>query len=130
MNPIEFIKQTYQKRQINKRHLSLKALALEKASNLAEHGSTIRLDIGAGESPSKPGWQTLDRNPICDIYWDLVDGIPFADSKVTSIYASHVLEHIPVSGLITLLQECSDASNQMGIYLSAFQIQSFILKPI
>ncbi|MFM7641450.1 MAG: class I SAM-dependent methyltransferase [Cyanobium sp.] len=32
--------------------------------------------------------------------------MPFPDSTVTSIYASHVLEHIPVQGLTALLREC------------------------
>ena len=62
----------------------------------------VRLDVGCGQF-KKPGFIGID---ICeineatgdptkiDIIHDLNTGIPFKDSEVDEIYASHFLEHI------------------------------------
>ena len=79
---------------------------LSRASELVIAGERIRLDIGAGKTLRQDGWLTLDNNGVCDLWWDLVDGIPFPDNSVDEIYSSHVFEHIPPDSLVVLLRDC------------------------
>ena len=79
---------------------------LSRASELLISGEEIRLDIGAGTTHRQDGWLTLDNNGICDLWWDLADGIPFPDDSVDEIYSSHVFEHIPPASLVVLLRDC------------------------
>ena len=79
---------------------------LSRASELVIAGERIRLDIGAGKTLRQDGWLTLDNNGVCDLWWDLADGIPFPDNSVDEIYSSHVFEHIPPDSLVVLLRDC------------------------
>jgi predicted SAM-dependent methyltransferase len=106
MGVLGYIRGYYYDRKKRKTHKHLKKLSQNKVSQWVQSGLSIRIEIGAGEPRNRPGWVTLDRNTSCDLYWDLIDGMPFPDSTVTAIYASHVLEHIPVAGLTALLRDC------------------------
>lgn len=107
MSLLPYIRSVYRELKTLKTHKHMKSLTLSKVSHLVHIQLPIRIDIGAGEQMGKHGWLTLDRNFSCDLYWDLIDGMPFPDSTVDSIYASHVLEHIPVHGLMGILRECN-----------------------
>lgn len=57
---------------------------------------SAKLDIGGGSSP-KPGYINIDILPLpgVDIVWDLENTPwPLPDEFCSSIYSSHVLEHI------------------------------------
>jgi predicted SAM-dependent methyltransferase len=60
---------------------------------LLASGKPINLDIG-GADKGKNGWTTLDLTDQCDLYWDLLKGIPFPDASVDAIYSSHLFEHL------------------------------------
>jgi predicted SAM-dependent methyltransferase len=64
------------------------------------------VEIGAGPKRGTKGWLTLDSCEGSDIQWSLENGLPFNDSSVQAIYASHVLEHFYYSELLFLLSEC------------------------
>ncbi len=89
----------YRLARLRKRTLSL-------ASDLVASGTIICLDIGAGNTLRDDRWITLDNNGVCDMWWDLADGIPFADNTVSQIYSSHVFEHMSPSSLLMLLRDC------------------------
>lgn len=67
---------------------------------------SVCLEIGAGNKKGVNGWVTLDMAPDCDIYWDLLRGIPFPTGSVEKIYSSHVLEHFTLKEIRKLLGEC------------------------
>lgn len=62
------------------------------------------LEIGSGPS-KREGWVTLDLCRNCDVYWDLLRGIPFPNNSFNLIYSSHVLEHFSYNNLKVLLAE-------------------------
>lgn len=76
----------------------------------------VRLDLGCGQS-KMPGFIGLDNRPLdgVDIVWDVTKfPYPLPDNSCQVIMASHLLEHIPPTGLpiqlvdlITLLIEKS-----------------------
>ncbi len=81
---------------------------------LLEKDNNICLEIGAEKKRS--GWHTLDRNPYCDICWDLMKGLPFPDNSVQKIYSSHVLEHFSYPDLVKLLGECLRVLVPNGVF--------------
>ncbi|QPN64316.1 methyltransferase domain-containing protein [Synechococcus sp. CBW1004] len=92
--------------QLRQAHAITKKRTLKEIDKLLQKDLQIKLDIGAGQTKRTADWLTLDKNRCCDLYWDLSDGIPFPDNTVTSIYSSHVLEHITPGSLETLLRDC------------------------
>ncbi len=65
----------------------------------------VRLNLGCGRSPL-PGWVNIDSGalPGVDLVVDLEKAsLPFEDSSVSEIHASHVLEHI--RNALGLMQE-------------------------
>lgn len=65
----------------------------------------IKIELGSGAKSGKNGWTTVDIGGA-DIYWDLRHRIPLKNETVSSIYSSHLLEHIPYKDMIKFLNEC------------------------
>jgi predicted SAM-dependent methyltransferase len=65
----------------------------------------IKLELGSGAKRGNNGYTTVDIYGA-DIYRDLRNGIPLKNNTVSSIYTSHMLEHIPFKQLIIFLEEC------------------------
>ena len=67
-----------------------------------------RVNIGCGPY-AQPGYINIDKNarwPNVDIVRDIRLGLPFDDSSVDEILASHVLEHLDSDELMNVMQEC------------------------
>ena len=64
----------------------------------------MRLHIGGNEV--KEGWKILDiqPGPGVDFVGDIQDLTRFADGECDEIYASHVLEHVPVAKVLDTLK--------------------------
>ena len=56
----------------------------------------LYIEVGAGNKKGDNGWITIDLTKNCDIFWDLVKGLPFPDESIPKIYSSHFLEHLMV----------------------------------
>lgn len=54
----------------------------------------LRLNLGASDDRSKPGFLSVDIAPPADVICDLRERWPWDDSTVDEIYAKDVLEHI------------------------------------
>jgi predicted SAM-dependent methyltransferase len=65
----------------------------------------IKLELGSGAKKGVNGYVTVDMYGA-DIYRDLRAGIPLRNDTVSTIYTSHMLEHIPFKQLIPFLKEC------------------------
>jgi predicted SAM-dependent methyltransferase len=76
----------------------------------------IKLEIGSGPKKGINGWTTLDITNKCDLKWDLREGIPFPDNSVSIIYSSHLFEHIPYNGIVSLLKECHRVLKKDGVF--------------
>jgi hypothetical protein len=66
-----------------------------KVSSSAPPTDTLYLHLGCGQH-RLPGWVNCDRTPgpAVDVVFDLLGPWPFAADSVSSLYASHVLEHL------------------------------------
>jgi predicted SAM-dependent methyltransferase len=88
------------------------------------------LELGSGPVPGRDGWTTIDRAPGCDLWWDLMQPLPFPANSVACIYSSHTLEHFYLPDAERLLRECHRVLQQNGtlsvcvpnarIYLDAY----------
>lgn len=94
-----------------RRRASERQIAEIKAS-----GQPIKLDIGGGYRSGVNGWITVDTSYECDLYWDLREGIPFADGTVDAVYSSHLFEHLTYSEGQGLLHECLRALKPGGVF--------------
>lgn len=88
------------------RRATRKSQSKRAIAALLNSNTDIKLDIGGGNRKGQQGWLTLDTAEGCDLYWDLIDGIPFPDNSVVQLYSSHLLEHLTVQEALTVLQEC------------------------
>ncbi|MFM7147050.1 MAG: class I SAM-dependent methyltransferase, partial [Actinomycetales bacterium] len=88
------------------RRTGRRAQTKRMVKDLLESGQPIKLDIGGGNRRGEQGWLTLDTAEGCDLFWNLIDGIPFPDNCVAQIYSSHLLEHLTVSEALAVLREC------------------------
>lgn len=80
--------------------------------------SEIKLNIGCGEciADVKDGWVNIDQYAYDpDVLKVNIEEakLPYADSSVSLILASHVLEHI--NNLIPLMNECHRVLKPMGL---------------
>ena len=78
-------------------------------------GAPVRLELGGGYVRSRNGMLNLDITNEADLFWDLRAGIPFPDASVTSIYASHLLEHLDYGQGQALLKECMRVLAPRGV---------------
>jgi predicted SAM-dependent methyltransferase len=65
----------------------------------------VQLELGAGKH-RMPGWLSVGLEEGADICTGLGLPLPFPESSVAQIYASHVLEHFNYTDLMRLLREC------------------------
>lgn len=64
------------------------------------------LDVGCGLN-THVEFINLDHvwHPGIDVCWDLVTGLPFADSRLRGIFSEHCLEHFPLAETEIILRE-------------------------
>ena len=57
----------------------------------------LRLNLGCGQRARQPGWLNCDltASPNVDVAFDALKDWPFPDHSVQTVYASHLLEHLP-----------------------------------
>jgi hypothetical protein len=64
----------------------------------------VKINVGCGEFPAA-GWWNLDlTHPVADLHHDATTGLPPVDGPIERIYAGHVLEHLPLDVLPTVLE--------------------------
>ena len=95
-------------------HLRRRRSSRAEIRQLVNSQEPLLLDIGGGGRPGRNGWITVDTAQGCDLYWDLREGIPFADATVDAIYSSHLLEHLAFPDGQALLDECFRALRPGG----------------
>ena len=77
----------------------------------------LRINLGSG--PQKySGYLSVDTVPEwADVVHDLNDPLPFPDSSVSEIFASHVIEHFPFHSIQRLLQDwCRVLKPRTGLF--------------
>ncbi len=78
----------------------------ENCVGLFDVPKPLCLELGSG-ARKLAGWTSIDTNGVADIHHDLTKPLPFLDSSVKCIYASHLLEHFSYPNpMQNLLQEC------------------------
>jgi SAM-dependent methyltransferase len=72
---------------------------------LASH-NVRKLQIGAGQNPLT-GWLNTDLNPTADsiVYLDAMDTFPLGDRTFDAVFSEHLIEHLPYTGGLAMLQE-------------------------
>ncbi len=71
--------------------------SLYKALRAPKSGK-VRAHLGPGQQHYLDGWVNIDANTFtgkCDVWANLIDGIPMRDASVDAIYSHHVIEHLP-----------------------------------
>lgn len=97
---------------------ALTPLSRRKAARLARTGSAetgFRLHIGSG-GEHKDGWINIDLagDPV-ELVWNLKRGLPFPDRSAEAVFSEHLLEHIPLPGVVQTLRECHRVLKPGGI---------------
>jgi predicted SAM-dependent methyltransferase len=73
----------------------------------------IKLELGSGPKKGLNGYVTVDIRGA-DLCRNLKKGIPLKDQSVTSIYSSHMLEHLSYKDIMSLLNECNRVLKKGG----------------
>jgi predicted SAM-dependent methyltransferase len=78
-----------------------------RAAIFPRNGTPVHLHLGCGPN-YLPGFLNIDANPQrkVDLWLDVRNGLPFPDGTVTSIYSTHMLEHLYHDELGRLFAEC------------------------
>ena len=97
-------------------HLRRKRAARATLKELKTSGRELWLDIGGGDRHGTGGWITVDLVTGCDLYWDLRDGLPFANDSVARVYSSHLFEHLEFREGQALMAECLRALRPAGSF--------------
>jgi predicted SAM-dependent methyltransferase len=88
--------------------------AKRKIESFGPVGS-LKLNLGSGYARAE-GYINIDlAGAPNDLTWDLSKGIPFPDGSAQMVYSAHVLEHVPLPGAITLLEECARVLRSGGL---------------
>ena len=64
----------------------------------APRSGAPKVHLGPGQKNYLAGWINVDANIFtakCDVWADLRNPLPFADSTVQAFYSHHVIEHLP-----------------------------------
>lgn len=80
-------------------------------------GGRLKINIGCGQGWTHTGWIGIDWKGAYpypskegrkgfNINWDVRRGLPFRDSSVKMIFASHILEHFTYLESVAVLKEC------------------------
>ena len=85
--------------------VKIKKVGIRKASQLARKNVNLKLDFGCGSS-KRPGFIGRDLSPQADIQWDIQWGLPFEDNSVVEIRSDHFFEHLELSMVVEVLNEC------------------------
>lgn len=86
---------------------SRKRVSKIRAKRLLKERDEIFLELGGGERKGKGKWVTIDMTKNCDLYLDILKGLPFPDESISKIYASHFFEHFSFKETQKILSECS-----------------------
>ncbi|GAA3200697.1 class I SAM-dependent methyltransferase [Actinocorallia longicatena] len=93
--------------------------AAAKAKRItAEHaaaGKDLLLHIGSG-GEHKDGWINIDLagDPV-EVPWNLKRSLPFPDASAAALFSEHLLEHIPLHGVVNVLRDCHRVLKPGGI---------------
>ena len=71
--------------------------AIHKTLRSPQEG-VVKIHLGPGQQKYLEGWTNIDSNTFtgkCDVWANLIDGIPMRDGSVDAIYSHHVIEHLP-----------------------------------
>lgn len=90
-----------------------------KIDSLLKSSNPIKLELGAGENRTIPGWTYVDVNENCDLNLDLTQPFTFPNNSVSMIYSSHLLEHFKYSDLENFLKECLRILKAGGVFSAA-----------
>jgi predicted SAM-dependent methyltransferase len=109
---------SWEMRQAAKLHGTTLLLPLEKRKAqrlLDSQRGQLRLNLGSG--PGRiDGWTNVDivgMHP--DLHWDLRRDLPFPDACAEAVFLEHVLEHIPLAGVVRVLDEARRVLKPGGI---------------
>jgi hypothetical protein len=84
----------------------LRPWSRRRASSIAGAHKPLLLHLGSG-THYLDGWVNLDILGMgADVYWDLRDGVPFADNAADGVFCEHTLEHFTLGDGLPLLAEC------------------------
>ncbi len=113
------ILETLRERRAISREEKMIQKSLNSANSLVQNKSNcniLKLEIGAGRKKGTNGWITIDMNTECDMYWNLLNPLPFPENTADVIYSSHVMEHFYYDELIALLNNCYKTLKPNGIF--------------
>jgi prepilin-type processing-associated H-X9-DG protein len=79
------------------------------------NGRALHLHLGCG-AKYLPGFVNVDANPLrkVDLWLDVRCGLPYRANSVSSIYSTHMIEHLYPDELERLLRECARALKPGG----------------
>jgi predicted SAM-dependent methyltransferase len=110
---------SWETRQAAKLHGTTLLLPLEKrkAKKILEETPHGELQLNLGSGPYRlDGWLNVDiigMRP--DLHWDLRRALPFPDGSARSVFLEHVLEHIPLAGVMYVLSEARRVLRPGGV---------------
>lgn len=92
-----------------------RAKARRIAAGHAASGKDLLLHIGSG-GEHKDGWVNIDLagDPV-EVPWNLKHPLPFPDGSADAVFSEHLLEHIPLFGVVDVLRECHRVLKPGGI---------------
>jgi len=92
-------------------------LEKRKARRMLDETPRGELQLNLGSGPYRlDGWLNVDivgMRP--DLHWDLRRPLPFPDDSAKAVFLEHVLEHIPLAGVMFVLGEAKRVLRPGGI---------------